>query len=83
MPIMDVPFTKPVDLEKVVQYSDTLVKENLQPFIPESCLKEVQPRIIVSEPRSTMGPRAPPFPQPNGECGATSKVINTDSTSVL
>ena len=30
-----------------------------------------------------MDPRAPPFPQPNSECGATSKVINTDSTSVL
>lgn len=30
-----------------------------------------------------MNPRAPPFPQPNSECVATSKVINTDSTSVL
>ena len=30
-----------------------------------------------------MDPRAPPFPQPNSECGATSKVITTDSTSVL
>ena len=90
MPIIYESYTKPVDLEKVVQYSDPRVKENLEPFIPESCLKEVQPCIIVPEPRlleevprSTLGPRAPPFPQPNNDCGATSKVINTDSTSVL
>ena len=91
VPIIDEPSTKPVDfLEKVVQNSDPRVKENLEPFIPKSCLKEVQPRIIVPEPRlleevprSTLDPRAPPFPQPNSECGVTSKVINTDSTSVL
>ena len=90
MPIIYESYTKPVDLEKVVQYSDPRVKENLEPFIPESCLKEVQPRIIVPEPRlleevprSTLGPRAPPFPLPNSDCGATSKVINTGSTSVL
>ena len=90
VPIIDEPSTKPVDLEKVVQYSDPRVKENLEPFFPESCLKEVQLRIIIPEsrlleevPRSTLDPRAPPFPQPNSECGATSKVIHTDSTSVL
>ena len=72
VPIIDDPSTKPVDLEKVVQYSDPQAKENLEPFIPESCLKEVQQRIIVPEqrlleevPRSTLDPRAPPFPQPN------------------
>ncbi|PFX14897.1 hypothetical protein AWC38_SpisGene20907 [Stylophora pistillata] len=64
--------------------------EKLEPFIPESCLKDAQPCTIVPVPRiveevarSTLTPRAPPFPQPNSECGATSKLINTDSASVL
>lgn len=64
--------------------------EKLEPFIPESCLKEAQtrtivpvPRILEEVPRSTLNPRAPPFPQRNSECGATSKLINADSTSVL
>ena len=89
VPIIDEPSIKPVALEKVVQYSDPQVKEKLEPFIPESYPKESQPLTIVPEPRllevlrSTLNLRAPPFPQPNSECGATSKVINTDSTSVL
>ena len=90
MPIIDEPYTKPVALEKLVQYPDPRLKEKLESFIPESCLKEAQPRTIVPDPTildevpgSTLNPRAPPFPQPKSECGATSKVINTDSTSVL
>lgn len=69
MPISDEPYTKPVALEKVVQYPDPRLKEKLESFIPESCLKETQPRTIVPDPisleevpRSTLNPRAPPFP---------------------
>ena len=89
LPIIDEPSTKPVALEKVVQYSDPRVKEKLEPFIPDCYLKESKQRTIVPDPRllevprSTLNPRAPPFPQPNSECGTTSKVSNTDSTSVL
>ena len=90
MPNIDEPYTKPVALENLVQYPDPRLKEKLESFIPESCLKEAQPRTIVPDPTildevsgSTLNPRAPPFPQPNSECGPTSKVINTDSTSVL
>ena len=89
VPIIDEPSTNPVALEKVVQFSDPQVKEKPEPFTPEPYPKESQLRAIVPDPRllevprSTLNPRAPPFPQPNNECGATSKVINTDSTSVL
>ena len=90
MPIIVEPYTNPVALEKVVQYLDPRLKEKLESFIPESSLKEAQPRTIVPDPTildevpgSTLNPRAPPFPQPNSECGATSKVINTDGTRVL
>ena len=51
VPIVDEPFTKPVALEKVVQYPAPRVKENLDPFIPESCLKTTQPCTIVPDPR--------------------------------
>ena len=90
MPIIDEPYTKPVALENLVQYPVPRLKEKLGSLIPESCLKEAQQRTIVPDPTildevpgSTLNPRAPPFPQPNSEYGATSKVINTDSTSVL
>ena len=115
VPIIDEPSTKPVALEKVVQYSDSRVMEKPEPFIREFCMKETQPPNTVPDPRlleevtrstfyleetqlhtivpdprlleevtrSTLNPRAPPFPQPNSECGTTSKVINADSTSVL
>ena len=69
VPIVDEPFTKPVALEKVVQYSEPRVKENLNPLSTGSCVKEAQPRTIVPDPRflkevprSTLNPRAPPFP---------------------
>ena len=86
VPIIDEPSTKPVALEKVVQYSNPQVNENLEPFISESYLKVSQPRTIVPDPRlvevprSTLNPRATPFPQPNSECGSTFQVVNTDST---
>ena len=77
-------------MEKVVRYSDPQVMEKPEPFILEFCLKETQPPTIVPDPRlfeevprSTLNPRAPRFPHPDSECGATSKVINADSTSVL
>ena len=48
VPIIDEPYlTMPVALEKVVQHPDSRLKEKLEPFIHESCLKETQPRIIV------------------------------------
>ena len=51
MPIIDEPYTKPAALEKVVQYPDPRLKEKLESFIPESSLKEAQPRTIVPDPR--------------------------------
>ena len=33
VPIINEPSTEPVDLERVLQYSDPRVKENLEPFI--------------------------------------------------
>ena len=46
MPIIDEPFTKPVAVEKVVQYPHPRLKEKLESFIAESCLKEAQPGTI-------------------------------------
>jgi len=90
VPIVNEPSTEPAALEKVVQYSDPRVNEKLEPFIPETCLKGSQPctsvpdpRLLEEVPRSALNPRAPPFPQPDGERGASFKVINTDCTSVL
>ena len=67
--LMNHTYTKPVALEKVVQYPDPRLKEKLESFIPESGLKETQLRTIVQDPisleevpRSTLNPRAPPFP---------------------
>ena len=73
MPIFDEPYTKPAALEKVVQYPDPRLKEKLESFIPESCLKETPLRTIVPDqrlieelPRSTLNPRAPPYPSITG-----------------
>ena len=66
MPIINEPYTKPVALEKAVQYPDPRLKEKLESFIPESCLKEAQPHTVVPDPTildevpgSTLNPRAP------------------------